>query len=318
MLNATHCRQQGFMAIVLVVFLVVFVAIAAAIVSMTTSGARSAGDHAMASGALFIAESGIEWAARELFDADNPETDCNNLSAHAALPIAINGGGSADITESNYDAGDGSCRLTSVGTVGQTVRVLKGNIPESVLEGDAGGGDDLFEDSEDNFNNCNQQNLDCQDGSMTFERPSGGGGPGQGNTNTQAKASDLVTDNFSNGDTVYFTANLEWDGTDSPSGNVFNIELTNSIANCDVSLPGLNSACSASAGDPLYDLYDVVLVLGDDFSDEDINQVRLSVNWGSNNSDWLTLSEGCIGRAGHCAGAGGDDPTEDGTWDEDP
>lgn len=315
MLNAPHCRQQGFMAIVLVVFLVVFVAMAAAIVSMTTSGARSAGDHVNASAALFIAESGIEWAARELFDADDPESDCDALDGNTG-PTAVNGGGSFDITGSAYDSTDGSCRLTSVGTVAQTRRVLKGNIPESVLEGNAGGGDDLFEDSEDKFNNCNQQNLECQDGSMTFERPSGGGG--QGNTNTRAKAGDLITDDFEDGDTVYFTANFEWDGTDDPSGNVFNIELTNNIADCDVSLPALNSSCSAPAGDPLYDLYDVVLILGDDFAAGDVSQVDLQVDWGNNLSDWVTLSEGCIGRAGHCAGAGGDDPTEDGTWDEDP
>lgn len=304
------------MAIVLVVFLVVFVAMAAAIVSMTTSGARSAGDHVNASAALFIAESGIEWAARELFDTANPETDCNSLPSHAMLPISVNGGGTANITQSNYDPTDGSCGLTSRGQVGQTVRVLKGRIPESVLDGSSGGGDDLFENSDEKFNNCNQGNLDCQDGAMTFERPSGGGG--QGNTNTQAKASDIVTDDFSAGDTVYFTANFEWDGTDDPSGNVFTVELTNKIAECSVSLPGLNSACSAPAGDPLYDLYDVVLILGDDFAVEDIKQVDVSVDWGNNLSDWVTLSEGCIGRAGHCAGAAGDDPTEEGTWNEDP
>lgn len=308
-------KQRGFMAIVLVVFLVVFVVMAASIVSMTTSGVRSGADHAQAAGALFIAESGIEWAARELFGTSNPESDCNDLAANTS-PMPVNGGGTFDITESNYDSSDGSCRLTSVGTVGQTRRVLKGKIPESVLEGDTGGGDDLFENSDEKFNNCNQKNLGCEDGAMTFNRPSGG--PGQGNTNTQAKASDLVTDDFSNGDTVYFTANFEWDTSDDPTGNVFNIELTNGIADCDVALPTLYSTCAADSENSLYELYDVVLVLGNDFADEDINQVNLSVDWGSNNSDWITLSDGCIGRAAHCSGGEGDDPVDDGTWNEDP
>lgn len=315
MLNLSHGRQTGFMAIVLVVFLVVFTAIAAAIVSMTTSGARGGADHANAAGALFMAESGIEWAARELFDTADPETDCNALAGNTN-PTVVNGGGSFDITESSYDATDGSCRLTSVGMVNETRRVLKGKIPEGVLEGEEGGGDDLFEDSEEKFNNCNQKNLGCENGAMTFNRPSGG--QGQGNTNTQAKASDLVTDDFEAGDTVYFTANFEWDSTDDPTGNRFDIELTNNIAECDVFLPDLSSPCAAQSDDPLYDLYDVVLVLGDDFAADSINQVDLMVDWGGNQSDWITLSDGCIGRAGHCSGGSGDDPTDDGTWDEDP
>jgi hypothetical protein len=315
MLNAAPTRQAGFMAIVLVVFLVVFTAMAAAIVSMSTSGARGGADHANAAGALFMAESGIEWAARELFDTADPATDCNALAANTPA-TNVNGGGSFDITESNYDTTDGSCRLTSIGMVNQTRRVLKGNIPASVLDGDAGGGDDLFEDSDEKFNNCNQQNLECQDGAMTFQRPSGG--PGQGNTNTRAKASDLITDDFEAGDTVYFTANFEWDTTDVPTGNRFNIELTNNIADCDVFLPDLNSPCAAPGADPLYDLYDVVLILGDSFAADSINQVDLTVGWGNNQSDWIALSEGCIGRAGHCAGEGSDDPIDDGTWDEDP
>lgn len=315
MLNLPHRKQAGFMAIVLVVFLVVFTAMAAAIVSMSTSGARGGADHANAAGALFMAESGIEWAARELFDATDPEADCNALAGNTT-PTTVNGGGSFDITESNYDATEGGCRLTSVGTVNQTRRILKGKIPESVLQGNEGGGDDLFEGSDEKFNNCNQQNLGCEDGAMTFNRPSGG--QGQGNTNTQAKASDLVTDTFSSGDVVYFTANFEWDPADDPSGNTFNVELTNGIANCSVSLPSLYSPCAAPSSDPLYDTFDVVLILGDDFADTGINHVKLSVDWGSNLSDWLTLSEGCIGRAGHCSGGAGDDPTDDGTWDEDP
>jgi len=316
MLAGVHDRQRGFMAIVLVVFLVVFVAMAAAIVSITTSGARGVADHANASRALFMAESGIEWAALELFDSANPPTDCAGLKNHVSLPLSVNGHGTFTIIASDYESGDESCRLTSQGQVGDTVRVLTGQIPKSVLDGETGGGDDLFDNPEEKFNNCNQANLGCEDGALTFNRPSGGAG--QGNTNTSARATDLVSGTFSSGDVVYFTANFEWDPTDDPAGNVFNIEVTNNLADCDVALPALSSSCAAPAGDPLYDLYDVVLILGSNFSDTDINRVNLSVDWGSNNSDWLTLTEGCIGRADHCQGQSSQDPVDDGSWNENP
>ena len=306
-----HRRQQGFMAIVLVVFLVVFVVIAASIVSMTTSGARGAADHVTASSALFMAESGIEWAALELFDTEDPVNDCNELENHPALPVGVNDAGSFDITESFYDEG---CRLTVRGYVAQSQRVLKGRIPDSVLDGDTGGGDDMFDDSEEKFgNSCNSPNVTCSDGALTFNRPGNGGG----NPPTDADGDALISDSFESGDRVYFTANIEWDA--DPSGNFLEVELRNNIASCDLMLPSLSSSaeCTDTASE-LNDLFDIVLFLGDDFSPQDVNTVRLRLDWAPNSSNHVTLTNGCIGREAHCASEGGDDPVDDGTWDEDP
>ncbi|RFF28295.1 MULTISPECIES: hypothetical protein [unclassified Wenzhouxiangella] len=300
------------MAIILVVFLVAFVAIAAAIVSMSTSGARGAGDHVNASRALFMAESGIEWAALELFDSADPESACSDLQNNAALPESVNGEGSFDITDSEYDTADGGCRLTAVGIVNETRRVLKGKIPESVLEGDTGGGDDLFEDTE--FN-CNSNNVECQDGELIFNRP---GGKGQGQPPTQANGADLISDNFVVGDEVYFTANIDWDA--SPTNNMFGLEMnidTGANIDCDVPLPGLNSTCSAPAENELYENFDIVLALGDYFASNNVGQVKIRLDWATNPSNQVVLADGCIGRAGYCSGSG-DDPVDDGTWDENP
>jgi len=302
-------RQRGFMAIVLVVFLVVFTIMAASIVSMTTSGARGAGDHVNASAALFMAESGIEWAARALFDADDPQSDCQALLGQGSV---VNDGGSFSIVDAEYQTGTESCRITSRGLVNPASRTLVGIIPKRILDGDSGGGDDMFDDSGEKFgNSCNPPNVTCEDGALIFHRP----GQGGGNPPTDADGDALVSDTFEVGDNVYFTANIEWDG--DPSGNLFTVELRNNIAACSVSLPALSSGCGVTGHD-LNDQFDIVLLLGDDFSAEDINTVRLLVNWAQNSSNNITLTNGCIGREGHCSGEGSDDPIDDGGWDEDP
>lgn len=300
-------RQQGFMAIVVAVILVVFAAMAAAIVVMTTSGTRGAADHAQSNGALFLAESGIEWAAKQMLGAADPENDCNALAGSGPFTMP---NGQFTIEASSYDTTDENCDVTSRGFVGNTIRTISGTIPKSIIEG---GGGSVFDDSDQKFNNCGSANLECQDGQIIFKRPGGGGG----NTNTKAKASDLITDDWNVGDTVYFTADIVWDN--DPTGNVFSIDLKiqgQPDVNCGVAMPSLNSGCAAPPGHPLYDQYDIVLILGATFDETDVKDVSLSVSWGSNTSTRVTLSNGCIGREQHCEGTS--DPVEDGTWDENP
>lgn len=315
MLISLQRHQSGFMAIVLVVFLVVFVAIAAAIVSMTTSGARSAGDHVNAVNALFMAESGIEWAALKLFDSPDPESDCDNLENDAALPVSVNGQGSFDIQDSEV-AGTGSCRLKVRGMYQQTTRVLTGSIPESILDGDAGGGDDLFDNPDDwQHGSGGNPSVYVSDGVLHLERQ------GSGQTKTRTTSNNFISDTFGPADTVYFVANVEADG--DPTGNTLNLDVTlNGAPNpsCSGDMPLMTGACSAPPSDPLYDSFNTVWVLGDPIgvSSTDVEEVEIWVDWAFNDSDLVTIANGCIGRAAHCAGEGSSDPVDDGTWNEDP
>lgn len=302
MLTSTGNRQRGFMAIVLVVFLVVFVAIAAAIVSMTTSGARGAGDHAQASAALFIAESGIEWAARDLFDTDDPQADCNALAGNTG-PTPVNGGGSFDITESAYDSGDGSCRVTSVGTVGQTRRVLKGKIPENVLEGNTGSGDDLFDDE----SAWKGGNNEVEDGVLYINK--------QGSNEAHANGDEVLTDDWQAGDAVYFAANVD----PHAAGLTVRVRFPGNPNNHAVCSGG-DPCASVDPNNPLHDSYDTVWLLSPNVSGsaDAVNDVRIEVDFGEYSVSQVAIANGCIGRVSHCQGAAGDDPTEDGSWDEDP
>lgn len=302
--------QMGFLAIVVAIILVVVVAMGAAMFAMSTSGNRGAGDHALSGKALFLAESGIEWAAKELFGADDPQGDCEGLAGSGPFSMP---GGQFRILGSAYDTTDENCDVVSRGTSGDAIRTISGTIPKSIIEGGGGG---LFDDSDEKFQNCGQKNLECEDGALVFKRPSGGG-PGQGNTNTSAKAGDLITDDWDVGDTVFFTANIGWDA--DPTGNVFEITLKiqgQADVTCAVGMPGLNSPCAAPSGNSLYDQFDIVLDLGNTFDEADVQSVELQVDWATNPSSEVTLSDGCIGRANHCSGTS--DPTEDGSWDENP
>lgn len=307
----TRREQQGLLAIVVAIILVVVVAMGAAMFAMTTSGTRGAGDHARSGKALFLAESGIEWAAKQLLGADDPQSDCESLAG--AGPFAMPGG-DFRILSAVYDTTDENCDVTSRGTVDSVViRTISGTIPKSIIEG---GGGNVFEDSDEKLNNCNQSNLGCEDGAITFYKPGGGGG-GPGNTNTSAKGGDLITDEFAAGDTVYFATNMSWIG--DPTGNVFDITLKiagQPDVSCGVLMPSLASPCAAPSGNSLYDEYNVVLVLGSTFSAADVSKVELSVNWASNSSSEVRLEGGCIGRENSCSGTS--DPTDGGTWEENP
>lgn len=304
-----RARQRGYLAIVVAVILVVIAAMGAAMFAMTTSGTRGAGDHARSAKALFLAESGIEWAAKELLGASDPQNDCEGLAGSGPFPLPS---GEFRVLDATYDTADENCDVVTRGFVGDVIRTISGTIPKSIIEGGGGG---LFDDSNEKFNNCNQANLDCGDGDITFNRPSQG--PGVGNTETSAKASDLITDDWDVGDTVYFTANIGWDA--DPTGNVFEITMKiqgQSDVSCQVLMAGLNSLCAAPSGHPLYDQYDIVLELGSTYDETDVNNVDLSVDWATNPSTRVTLSDGCIGRASHCSGTS--DPVDGGTWDENP
>lgn len=302
MRGMTHHRQQGFMAIVLVVFLVVFVAMAAAIVSMSTSGARGAADHVQASAALFMAESGIEWGARELFDAENPQSDCEALEGQSR---PVNGGGSFTIIAAEYLTGSESCRLTSRGHSSPASRTLVGLIPKRVMDGAEGGGDDLFDDA----SAWAGGQSEVIDGVLYIKR--------QGGNESHADGRDVLTDDFEQGDQIYFAANVS-PGT---GGMDVRVRFPGGPGNYAVCADG-NPCASVDPDNPLHSYYNTVWVLSSSVAGgvNDVNDIRIRVDFDQQpaNVDEVAVADGCIGRLEHCLAEGSDDPTEDGGWNEDP
>ena len=299
-------RQHGFMAIVLVVFLVIFVIMAASIVSMTTSGARGAADHVNASAALFIAESGIEWAARELFDTDDPPTDCAALEDQGST---VNEEGSFTIIDAEYQPDTESCRVTSRGLVNPASRTLVGVIPRRILDGETGGGDDLFDD-EDNWNAVGGGN-EIIDGVLYIRQ--------QGSDTARAQdGSGALSDDFDAGDRVYFAANVD------PHAVGLTVTLTfpgppGNYATC----AGNQACANIDPGDPGYELldfYNTVFLLDASVSGsrDNVNQIVMEVDFTQYGVDEVAIANGCIGRWQHCLQAGSDDPTDGGGWDENP
>jgi hypothetical protein len=330
----THRRQQGFMAIVLVVFLVVFVVIAASIVSMTTSGARGAADHVTASSALFMAESGIEWAARELFDADNPQADCEALEAQSR---EVNDGGSFEISFAEYRTDSESCLLTSRGSNGAAIRTLTGVIPKQILEGGAEGeGDDIFDDpglwEESDFQGFNSDPFPG-DGVLYLNRNASCRGPTVHTVRSESESNieTMLSPGFSASDEIYFATNrivstqapnaqcqagdsrlrvaLELADGSTRACEWFMIAGTLSPSNC------VPDGAPAS----LTDEFELVMDLGSGFASTDVVAISIQALWGGGVYS-IELSDACIGNSNGCAKGGlvGDDPVEEGSWDETP
>lgn len=292
--------QRGFMAIVLVVFLVVFVAIAASIVSMTTSGSRSAADHVNASRALFMAESGVEWAALELLDSE-PDEDfaCTKLAGSGGSV----GGGTFQVDHSIYVEDEG-CDVKIFGFYNNTKRVLEGRIPESVLDGDTGGSDSIF-DNEDDWNAAQGQN-EIIDGVLYIRQ--------QGSDSSRAQdGADSISDEFLENDIVYFAANV------SPDASGLTVTLTFKSGGQDMSCTLGETCSSVDPGNPLLNSYDTVWNLGPASRDKaDVNHIVIDVDFGEYSVSEVAIANACIGRQDFCEGQVVSDPVDDGSWNENP
>lgn len=302
----TRLGQQGFLAIVVAIILVVVVAMGAAMFAMSTSGNRGAGDHALSGKALFLAEGGLEWAAKELFGADDPQADCEGLAGSGPFPLP---GGDFRIIDAVYDNTEVTCRVTSRGTARNAVRTVAGTVPRSIILG----GGSIFDEQ---GAWTHQRTSFPEDRVLRMES-----NPAcQGNSRATVDDPSLVlTDTFQVGDQVYFVTGFE-----PVQGNLnlsdLEVILETGIANCTVSMtsPG-TSPCSAPPGHDLYDFYDIVLDLGNGFGAGDVDEIRLIAGWssppGPSGQCVIELSDACIGREGHCT-PGGSDPVDD--WTEVP
>ncbi len=316
MRGMTHHRQQGFMAIVLVVFLVVFVAMAAAIVSMSTSGARGAADHVQASAALFMAESGIEWAAKRLQDVGDAEAYCDDSLQGAGG--SIEGSGGFQVLESNFVAGgdeeNDGCRVRIRGTSGSASRVVAARVP--IMTGD-GEFDSIFENA--NAWEDPQFGGFVQPGVMEIRRNPQCTGPNP--TNPGSADGSVITDPFTAGDSVYFVTGFDLvDGTPPAGAAWVRVSVTHAggTVQCDIDMAQGDSACSADASNPLYNVHDVVLELGSGFAATDVTEISLRGFWGGNACS-VYLSDACLGRQSSCLGfETTDNPVSEGSWNEAP
>jgi hypothetical protein len=300
-------KQRGVLAIVVAIMLVVVVAMGAAMFAMSTSGNRGAGDHAQSGRALFLAESGIEWAAKELLGADNPEGDCNGLAGSGPFTMP---GGTFRIIDAVYDDTAITCRVTSRGTVGNAVRTIAGTVPRTIILGSGS----IFE---------NEGAWDLQWAQfvepLVLEMRSNPACQNQSEAVVETP-SQVLSDSFEAGDQVYFATGFEV-VTGDVSISTLEVVLEGA-ASCTVPMatPG-TSPCAAAPGHPLYDYYDIVLDLGNTFGVPDIDSIELIAQWktvpgpGPPSECAVRLSEACIGREAHCT-PGDSDPVDD--WSEVP
>lgn len=299
--------QRGFLAIVVAIILVVVVAMGAAMFAMSLSGNRGAGDHALSGKALFLAESGLEWAAKELFGADDPQADCEGLAGSGPLPLP---GGEFRIIDAVYDSAEVTCRVTSLGTSGNAVRTVAGTVPRSII---LGAGSILDEQGAWTLNRASFPEE------RVLEMRSNPSCRGANSTAIANNAAQVLTDAFEVGDQVYFATGLEH-LQGSPGASQLRIVLETNIRTCEVTIasPG-SSPCAAAPGHSLYDFYDIVLDLGNGFGAGDVDEIHLEADWDGvtppQGQCVIELSDACIGREAHCT-PGDSDPVDD--WSEVP
>lgn len=318
-------QSRGSALIPVIIAIMILGAIGAGLASLVSSGFRSTADHSLSIQALYLAESGFEWAAAELQEVHGQgsewEETCNNLSSDYE-PQQIDDAGYFNIIESGVTTGPRACKIKILGLTGDSEpadasasRRLEAKIRQGVIEGSAESESNIF-DNENDWSGVGA-NVNFEDGAMILERPGGGQGKGGGNTNTKADGRNIIEEQFESGDTVYFAANTGWD--DTPVDEVFSIDLKingQSDINCDMNLPSLDSDCSVTSG-PLDDEYNTVLKLGDNINAENIEKITLEVDWGGGDTEEVILENGCIGTEEYCLGnTEPQNPVEDGSWEE--
>lgn len=307
-------KQAGATIIAAIVVLVVFAVLGLVLLSMHTTQRVTASDHFSSMRALYLAESGLEWAARELFDAADPLADCEAL---ATAPPTTLGAGSFRIDEAVFDPDDTVCRIVAIGTVGDTERHLTGAVRRAVIIGIAGDDAESIFDNDGAWKSGGGTNINFDNGAIVFSRP-GAAGKGKAAQPSQTEATDVITDNFAVGDRVYFVGNFSADGT--TTNDTFTIEVVHAdpaqSVTCVVVLDTLASPCFET-GTILDEDYQVVLFLSDAFDVADITQVRVRVDWsGDGTANEVRLENACIGRVEHCTPPGDGDPIEPDTWEE--
>ena len=309
---------QGGMLIAVVIAMMILGAIGAGLAALVSTGARSSAGHSLSIQAFYLAETGFEWAAAELqksYDNGMQWQDACQALNHDPQPVEDKGYFSVTGSGPANDA----CQLTVLGWTGgpdpenaSASRRLDGGIPKQIITGQTGPGDNIYDDGG-NWQGGGA-NVDFENGAMRLQRP---GGQGQGNTNTRANATDILSEDFTSGQMIYFVSGIGWDAL--PANEEFIIELQmqgQADIECVVQLPSLSSPCTAPSG-PLDDPYDLVLELGENINAADINRIIVKIDWGTGATDEVVLENGCIGTEGHCLGnSEPQDPVDDGTWQE--
>ncbi|MFW6307360.1 MAG: hypothetical protein ACOC08_01815, partial [Campylobacterales bacterium] len=181
------------MLIAVIAGIVIIGALGAGIASMITTGVRSSADHSVSIQALYLAESGVEWAGYQLRKEEDEGEDgwigyCNNTLKEES-PVKVDTSKYFEILNSSVEGGSNkSCNITVLGYVGSETpnnalasRRLNVEIDGGWIE-NGGGNKNIFEDENDWKGKG--KNVKFNDGQLTLERPR----QGKGNTNTHAKA----------------------------------------------------------------------------------------------------------------------------------
>lgn len=314
--------EKGSLLIAVIIAIVVVSALGAGIATMVTTGVRSSTDHSLSIQALYLAESGFEWARAHLQGSTNFEVDCIALQNNPSLPVDLYNQRHFDVKSSIN--GSGNCTISSVGWIGSNDKsnsLSSRRLIGTILKSDINTNSTPIDFSNDTQKNIfadentwegTQSHTDFRDdGSIVFSQNSQ---KDQLNRSKSKNISQLIPEDreniFDENDTIYLVMYL--DSSDLGKLSDFGLnKLPPSNNNFDWTNNDINSFGSYKS---------VYINLGSGYTAEDINeQPNLSffIEWSQNS---ITVRFACIGKISTCQIEYNNDishnPVNDVTWIE--
>lgn len=135
--------EHGSLLISIIIAMIVISALGAGIASMVTTGVRSSTDHSLSIQALYLAESGFEWAGKKLREHDNNEESwevyCSDDLKQDGEDMHLNDNNYFIILSANNSTN--GCTINALGWVGSgnkgnalASRRINGEIPKDFIE----------------------------------------------------------------------------------------------------------------------------------------------------------------------------------------
>ncbi len=306
--------EKGSLLIAIIIAIVIVSALGAGIATMVTTGVRSSTDHSLSIQALYLAESGFEWATSKLREHYNStgswEDYCSNNLANAGTNISLSSNKYftilSAVTLSN------GCSIKILGWVGNSnkekdlaSRRLEGMIPGWFIQGSVPPTNNMFSGGDDDWKQSTGKNVKFSEGQVIFKKP--GKGKGQG-SKAQTNAPTNVIQDFGSGEHVFFGAYVK--DLENISSHDFDLTVgPGKIAECSISFNGtskLTSDCGNAniPANPLSDMlldYNLLMYLGNDLHSENFGFLRLTLDWDQGNPNEVVFEYGCLGPSSICS-----------------
>ncbi len=313
--RASH--QEGSLLIGALVVLLLFSAAGTAVMTLGSTRSATAADHYQGNQALYVAEAGLEWAAREFLNGyeDDVEAACDQIDG-----TTRNVSGGVFVIAAAYDEdpteGDEWCLVTAVGHVPDadapaSQRRLRTRLDTQFVNNSSGGPDpedNVFGD-ESNWNNMCGPHVHCDGGTVTFSKNNN-----QDSLQSSGNSGDLAADDaFGSSDEVYLVlavgagelTDFGMNRVPPSQGPPNNWTWSNVDHRADSLFEDLGTGV-------------VAIRLGDGYTPEELNgqsQLEFEIEW---NGDSITVDYACVGSQAwleaNCSGGGSNKPGDN--WQE--